>query len=680
MNFKNMKLGMKMGIGFGIVILLLLTISFVGFTQLKSVAKGYAEDVMQTVDVEKKASEIPTHILQVRRSEKDFVARLDMKYVVRVNEYLDKAYVLAEEVKSQSHISEAIEKTEEAMVEIQNYRQSFGNVAKAYEEKGLTENDGLQGAFRTAAHELEDGVKNFTVRNGMVDYLFMRRHEKDYMLRGTSKYVDRLHNVAGGLKSNILASSIGASNKARFIDLLKTYENDFDALVTKNDEIKAKLADAKKSADRAMVLAEEISLLEQEAASTQIKDINSKAATAQTVVVFVALFAAVLGVVSAILITRIVTGPVKRAADMAQQISENDLTVENLNISSDDEIGVLAGALDTMRDNLAKLITQIKVNTGEVSKASSEISTTSTQMAAGAEEQTNQAAEVATSVQEMSAAIVENSQNATETARIAEQATQKAQDGTDAMSETEQGMRAIVASATRTGEIVSSLANRADQIGEIVQVINDIADQTNLLALNAAIEAARAGEQGRGFAVVADEVRKLAERTTKATKEIAETIQAIQSDTKDASESMDVAQDAVAKGQDAISQTGQILGGIVESVKQAMDMIQQIATASEQQSSGAEEISKNVEAISTVTRQSASGAEELSNTAEQLSRQAEALRVLVDQFQVGESTSKAYSTDAAHNGGLGDIMVKVNGTLEDGSFLNEKLPEGQSIQ
>ncbi len=175
---------------------------------------------------------------------------------------------------------------------------------------------------------------------------------------------------------------------------------------------------------------------------------------------------------------------------------------------------------------------------------------------------------------------------------------------------------------------------------EKLQVIDDIADQTNLLALNAAIEAARAGEQGRGFAVVADEVRKLAERTTKATKEIAEMIKQIQKDTSGAVSSMKLGTTEVEKGKLLAHKAGDSLSEIITGAEKVAEIINQVAAASEEQSGAAEHISKNIESISSVTQQSASGIQQIAHASEDLNRLTLNLQELVAQFKVDEDGSK----------------------------------------
>ena len=180
-------------------------------------------------------------------------------------------------------------------------------------------------------------------------------------------------------------------------------------------------------------------------------------------------------------------------------------------------------------------------------------------------------------------------------------------------------------------------------------MIDDIADQTNLLALNAAIEAARAGEQGRGFAVVADEVRKLAERTTKATKEIAGMIKQIQKDTGNAVESMGEGTEEVERGKALANKAGESLREIVEESQHVVDIVTQVAAASEEQSSAAEQISKNIEAISSVTQQSAAGTQQIAHAAEDLNRLTLNLESLIEQFNISDSNSGNKSAIVKHS-------------------------------
>jgi methyl-accepting chemotaxis protein len=199
-------------------------------------------------------------------------------------------------------------------------------------------------------------------------------------------------------------------------------------------------------------------------------------------------------------------------------------------------------------------------------------------------------------------------------------------------------MEAIANSVERVGGIIQALGQRSDQIGEIVEVIDEIADQTNLLALNAAIEAARAGEQGRGFAVVADEVRRLAERTGKATKEIANMIRAIQAEANGAVASMEAGQGEVKAGVELANQAGQALTEIVGVVERVTGQVQQIAAAAEQQSASSEEISSNVEAVATIGRQGLVAVQGTAQAAGELSQLAVQLQQVVSRFKLIDSS------------------------------------------
>nr|MBP6671667.1 methyl-accepting chemotaxis protein [Bacteroidota bacterium] len=318
------------------------------------------------------------------------------------------------------------------------------------------------------------------------------------------------------------------------------------------------------------------------------------------------------------------------------------------NSTRKDEIGLLQQAFDGFVLSIKQTLVQVSEASAAVASASTQISSSTEELAAGAQEQSSQSAEVAGAVEEMTKTIMENSRNAGDTATTAKKAKDTAVDGGDVVRQTVDGMKEIAKVVNKSADTVKALGKSSDQIGEIISVIDDIADQTNLLALNAAIEAARAGEQGRGFAVVADEVRKLAERTTKATKEIASMIKQIQTDTKEAVISMDEGTKKVSDGIILADRAGASLEEIVQISQSVTDKISQIAAASEQQSSASEQISKNVEAISAVTSQSASGTQQIARTAEDLNRLTENLQEILAKFNLSASSDSGRREPSYH--------------------------------
>jgi len=348
-----------------------------------------------------------------------------------------------------------------------------------------------------------------------------------------------------------------------------------------------------------------------------------------------------IGIIS--LFTFITAVVVKPVADVTAAMNNANLNLQ-FKSSGVDEIGQLTRAFDGFVGSIRESLLQVSEATVAVASASAQISSSTEEMAAGAHEQTSQAGEVAGAVEEMTKTIIENSRNASTVAETAKKAKQAAEQGGNVVSETVDGIKSIANVVKYSTDMVRELGKSSNQIGEIISVINDIADQTNLLALNAAIEAARAGEQGRGFAVVADEVRKLAERTTKATKEIATMIKKIQQDTSGAVNAMDEVSLEAGEAAKTADKAGTALQEIVKISQQLTDMVTQIASASEEQSSTSEHISRNVEAISAVTGETASGTQQIARTAEDLNRLTENLKTIVDRFHIEDGAQSARST------------------------------------
>ncbi len=332
------------------------------------------------------------------------------------------------------------------------------------------------------------------------------------------------------------------------------------------------------------------------------------------------------------------------------KFAEGDLTV-NLEKEKDDIIGSLYTGFNKVVANIRMMIEKVTEAVSATASASSQISSSSEEMAAGAQEQSAQANEIASAVQQMTSTILETTKNASQATQEAKNAGQLASEGGNVVDNTVVGMNRISEVVAKAAHTVKDLGKSSDKIGEIVQVIDDIADQTNLLALNAAIEAARAGEQGRGFAVVADEVRKLAERTTKATKEIATMITTIQKETGGAVQSMEEGTQEVERGRELAEQAGASLRKIIESSHQVVDVINQVASASEEQSSAAEQISQNIEAISSVTHQSATGIQQIARASEDLNRLTENLQNLITKFKLNKNKYDSHSAYTVRENG-----------------------------
>jgi methyl-accepting chemotaxis protein len=310
---------------------------------------------------------------------------------------------------------------------------------------------------------------------------------------------------------------------------------------------------------------------------------------------------------------------------------------EQLPVEQDDEIGRLYKGYNSAVYRIRLAIAQVIASVQETVNATRQIASGTEQIAAGITTQAARTFTVASATEEMALSVADNNKHIIHVAAEAEAMTDEVRRGDEVMKTTIQRMNQIAEVVERSSQTIDDLGKSSAQIGEVVRVIEEIADQTNLLALNAAIEAARAGEQGRGFAVVADEVRKLAERTQEATKEIGATIKRIQTDTSGAVQSMQRGTQEVEQGKQAISAAAERLQAIMNRAHKVSETIRIIAAAGEQQTYTSKDIAKNIDHISIVSEESAQATKEIERAALDLQTLTEHLERMVQQFEVEET-------------------------------------------
>jgi methyl-accepting chemotaxis protein len=348
-----------------------------------------------------------------------------------------------------------------------------------------------------------------------------------------------------------------------------------------------------------------------------------------------------------------ITRPLRELQDLAEGLHYGNLNVK-IAVSKKDEFGILGNHFNNAIEKLNDMMKNVKNVVAVTISNSEKLDKSASKIASNSKEQSNKTTNTAASMEELSSSFIDVAKNTAAAAQSSKDASKLAIEGGQVVSETIEGMNDIASAVNDSAQTIEDLGVRSEQIGEIIKVIDDIASQTNLLALNAAIEAARAGEQGRGFAVVADEVRKLAERTTSATNEIGDTIKSIQSDTHRAVESMHGGRKKAESGVELANKAGDALQRIVESVQNVTDMAQQVAVAAEEQSVTGEDVSLNIESISVLTQQTSEQALNSSNATSEMSALVREILHLVEQFKLDDSneqgmTNQQNSARGTHN-------------------------------
>ncbi|MGL5025340.1 MAG: methyl-accepting chemotaxis protein [Shewanella oncorhynchi] len=577
--------------------------------------------------------ELERDVLMLRKNEKDFFARKDLKYVElhkQSHMAIDSIVPELERVFKDYGMSTA--SLESFDSNLNQYQAAFSEVVLLQQEIGLTPKTGLYGTLRTAVHNVETLLKEFDQPALEVAMLQLRRNEKDFMLRRELSYVETFDTNIGKFNDKLHASSIDVDTQRKIEELITQYQKDFKSLINKEQQLGLTENDGTMARLIAANLQTESSA--NDLHNLALKAIDDAESSSVNVGITVFIFIALLLSIITYLIIRSIIAPVERITQIISRIEvSKDLTLR-CDASTQDELGEIAQHFNSMVSSFQQLIEQVIESVATINTSCKRVSENAMLASEGVGQQLNETDMVATAITEMGATIEEIAKTTELAASKAGQTHDNAQSGQLEVEQTIHKIQSLAEQLNSSAAVVNELERDSETIGSVLDVIRGIAEQTNLLALNAAIEAARAGEQGRGFAVVADEVRNLAMRTQSSTQEIANIIQTLQTRTRSIVQLMESSQKQGVESAEQAASAGALLKLINNDVRNIMDMSTQIAAAIEEQSMVAAEVNKNVVVIRDIAEESSHAADANASASDELKAQAEFLFRAVSNFKI----------------------------------------------
>lgn len=572
-------------------------------------------------------------MLTLRRNEKDFLARLDLSYETKFNETMTSLLddqVLLENVMNEFDIETNI--LRELMVYFKEYQTSFTSVVSASETLGLTPETGLQGQLRRAVHNIESELSALNQDALLVTMLQLRRHEKDFMLRQDPKYITTFNQTLDRLESDLQTASLPEDKISLLVSLAEQYRQGFNQYADGKKALGLNSQEGKLLAMRESIHRTETAL--NTLASQLTVVIQAKASFAMMITTILCGVIIVLGVLVAWVINRTINSALGTIQVTMREIQTTHNLSLRVDLPAKDEIGLVAASINDMLADFSHVIANANHTVKEMNATTIQLSQNAARTSDDAQKQRAETDLVAVSVTEMVGTVEDISRNMEMAASKALLTQEGAIEGQSKVNSAIDRIRQLSDRLEGSVETVGALAKESESIGTVLNVIQGIAEQTNLLALNAAIEAARAGEQGRGFAVVADEVRALASRTHSATEEISEIIVTLQGRTKGIVTLMeDCRQDGILSRDEAAT-TGVVLKQIILDVQEISSMASAVSTAIEQQTIAANEISKNVDTIREITEDTTASVALNSKASQSIAAQAESLNRSISTFKV----------------------------------------------
>ncbi|MBA1232408.1 HAMP domain-containing protein [Pseudomonas viridiflava] len=634
-SFANISVNTKLALGFGAVLFFTAILALVGWTSLDKLI--YRTDRIGDITrLGDKLTDLRIARLQYMLTDGDETAAQNMQGKLDIfkkhQQSLLTTFTNPVNIKPLSQLSDVI----------RDYEASLNQMRAVYQNAGRVRNEMVANA--TVATQAIDALNSEVLRMDPSDpsrfdqVQLVNTARQDltlvrYEVRGYTSKSDEKSQTAAFQQLDAaiqhldgLKSTFGATRIAQLEKALRDYRSSVEAFKATTLEAAAVRKDLTTQGATIVKLGDELY-------SLQMKLGDADTAQARNLQIGCILLVLALGILSAVVITRQITRPLQETLAIVDRIAAGDLTHTAI-ITRRDELGVLQQGIQRMGATLRDLISGIRDGVTQIASAAEELSAVTEQTSAGVNSQKVETDQVATAMHEMSATVHEVARNAEQASVAASDADKEARAGDKVVGEAIGQIERLAKEVIRSSDAMTVLEQESDKIGKVMDVIKAVAEQTNLLALNAAIEAARAGEAGRGFAVVADEVRGLAQRTQQSTEEIESLVAGLQNGTRQVSEIMLGSRTLTDSSVELTRKAGVSLESITRTVSNIQAMNQQIAAAAEQQSSVADEISRSIVNVRDVSEQTAEASEETAASSVELARLGGQLQMLVSHFRV----------------------------------------------
>ncbi|QTN46133.1 methyl-accepting chemotaxis protein [Ectopseudomonas mendocina] len=640
--FANLAVGKKLFIGFGLVLLLTAAMTGSGYLAVQAVLKGH-EQVGQLAQVNQE-------ILEARRLERNFAIEQTPENAERVRESLlqvqSRLETLDRDAAEGTRVQTMQQATSEYLKQFENYVEQQGKAREARQDMRTAASE-ARDQFEVIELDMYDAVRELRLQGDRLRgsdpltlaetasglskrMLDLRGHESLYIIDGSPEALEEWEYVSEDLQT--VASSLKVwlddDQKASIdtaLQALTLYQRSFLYY--------QQLREQNQATEKAMIERAR-SVVDLAESAQAAADARMLAGSQRALVILGIMGAAavVLGLCAALLITRLIVVPLRQSVSFAQRIAAGDLS-HDIPQERRDEVGQLLVAMQGMTVSLRNLVSRIGGGVGQIAAAAEQLSAITAQTSAGVQTQKLETEQTATAMHQMAATVQEVAHNAEMASHAAQDADREAKQGNSVVQQAVDQVDSLAAEVEQSAEAIAALDRESGRISSVLEVIRGVAEQTNLLALNAAIEAARAGEQGRGFAVVADEVRALAKRAQDSTEEIEGLIAGLQRMAKGAVQQMDSSRDLTRRTVELAGEAGDALGRITQAVSTIEQMNQQIAAAAEEQSAVADAINESVTRVRDIGEQSAAASEQTAASSAELARLGVELQGLVRQFR-----------------------------------------------